>query len=128
MRLHRIPLIIGLVVASASPVFAQKADQAQFKAYIDQMPGTSPGHKIIVLGSVICNTTGWKVELTEASPPGINPSILILDVKSTKPSGMAGQMITPVLVRFDKNNGEKYKQVTIRGAGADFTIDVGSVQ
>lgn len=103
-----------------------KAEQATFKAWHDTMPG-SP-HKLIVVGTVEVPTTGWHVGLSEAMPLGINQAILILQVDSTKPSDPAGQVISHLAVRFEKAGGDAYKQVTVRGAGPDFTIEVGTAQ
>jgi hypothetical protein len=103
-----------------------KALKDTFKAWKDEMPGSS--RSLYVTGEVECPTIGWKVELSEALPPGINPAILILQINATKPSGPAGQKITNVPVRFEKKPPNNYGQVTIRGGGPDFTIDVGSAQ
>lgn len=118
---------IGLSLAISSTVSAQTADKSQFKAHINLMPGPSPKNNLIVTGIVSCPTAGWKETLVEAKPPGINPSILILEVKSSKPSGLVSQVITPVQVRFDKTNADKFKNVTIRGAGPEFTLEVEEV-
>ena len=99
-----------------------KADRSKFKAWKDEMPGSS--HKLIVTGEVECPTTGWTVSMSEAKPPGINPKILILQIDAVKPTGRAGEMITHVPVRFEKAGNNNYDQITIRGAGPDFTIDV----
>lgn len=99
-----------------------KAAAKDFKYCEDDMPGAS--HKLIVTGEVECPTTGWKVGLLEASPPGINPTVLILQITSEKPTGRAGNKITLMPVRFEKVSGDHYKKITIRGGGPEFTIDV----
>ena len=101
------------------------AKAADFKAWVNEMPPST--HKLIVTGKVQCPTTGWKVTLVEAKPQGINPSILILALDAKRPSGQAGQMITPVDVRFERAPGSQYQEVAIRGGGPDFTIPVGIV-
>jgi hypothetical protein len=100
-------------------------DKATFKAWKDEMPGSA--HKLIVTGEVVFPTTGWKARLSEAVPQGINPSILVLELDTTKPIGNAGQMVTRSPVRFEKTPAGAYDQVMIRGAGANFTLDVGVV-
>jgi hypothetical protein len=97
-----------------------------FKAWIDELPG-SP-HRLIVIGEVECPTTGWTVGLSEAVPQGINGAILILQIDAVSPTGPAGQMITRLAVRFEKSPTPNYRQVTIRGGGPDFTLDVGVAQ
>lgn len=101
------------------------ADKSTFKAWVDEMPGKS--HEIIVAGKVSCPTTGFKVDLVKAIPQGINPHILILDLKITAPSGTVGQVVTPHEVRFEEANGSRYSGVTIRGGGPEFLVDVGIV-
>jgi hypothetical protein len=95
-----------------------------FRAWIDLMP---PGpHKLIVTGDVVTPTSGWSVTLAPAVPQGINPDILILDVTATPPSGISRPVRTKVPVRFQESPPQRtYTQVSIRHAGAAFTIGVG---
>ncbi len=99
--------------------------QNTFKAWIDNMPGSQD--PLIVTGDVVFPTGGWKAELVEAVPQGINPTILILDERETAPTGIVNQMVTTLHLRFEKPHGKAYKQVTIRGAGSQFTIPVAQV-
>jgi hypothetical protein len=99
------------------------ADQAKFKAWKNMMPPHRT-IKLIVIGEVTCPTPGWKVRLVEARPPGFNPAILILQLVAKKPGGITNPVLTPVPVRFEKAKGGEYQQVTIRGGGSDFTIQV----
>jgi hypothetical protein len=100
------------------------SDKSEFKAWLDEMPGPGKHHTLHVTGKVTVPTTGYQVSLVEAVPQGINPKILILDVKKVKPSGPAGQMISHVPVKYDKPNSPTYTEVTIRGDGDTFTIPV----
>ena len=102
------------------------SDEGEFKAWIDKMPGAN--NTLHITGKVTVPTTGYHVSLVEAVPQGINPKILILEVKKVKPSGPAGQMISHVPVRYDKPHSPDYTDVTIRGDGNEFTIPVEIVQ
>lgn len=93
-----------------------------FKAWLDKMPGKN--NTLHVKGSVEVPTSGWSGSLIERVPPGINPSILILDVKLVKPTGPVSEVISFVSLHFQKQQAEQYKQVTIAGAGKEFTIPV----
>ena len=75
---------------------ATNSDQSEFKARLDKMP---PNNTLYVTGKVTVPTTGFHVSLVEAVPQGINPKILILEVKKVKPSGPAGDVVTHVPVR-----------------------------
>ncbi len=123
MRLLKLVLSGLILSAFASITLAQEADEKTFKAWVDLQPG---GHlnTLYVTGVVTVPTSGWKVELAEAHPPGSNPTILILNVNATPPTGKVLQVVTPVPVRFEKPNGKQFKQVTVHGAGPDFNIDV----
>lgn len=93
-----------------------------FKAWLDKMPGKN--NTLHVTGSVEVPTSGWTGSLVERVPPGINPSILILDVRLVKPTGTVSDVISFVSLHFQKQHAEQYRQVTIIGAGEDFTIPV----
>jgi hypothetical protein len=99
------------------------ADPAKFKAWKNMMPPQRT-IKLFVIGEVACPTPKWTVKLMEAKPQGINPDILILQIVARKPPGVLLPVVTPVQVRFEKAKGGKYQQVTIRGGGPDFTIQV----
>jgi hypothetical protein len=100
-------------------------DKKEFKAWIDEMPGKY--NTLHVKGSVTVPTTGWKASMSEAVPQGINKKILILEVKKVKPTGAAGDIVSHIEVSFDKPNSPPYTNVTIRGDGDEFTIDVKKV-
>jgi hypothetical protein len=97
-----------------------------FKAWLDTQP-VGP-RKLIVTGEVEVPTGGWSVELVAASPQGINPTIKILDLKSSAPSGNVIQVVTKIPVRFEeKPAAHAYTQVTIRNGQNEFSIAVGVV-
>ena len=98
------------------------SDQSEFKAWIDKMPGAN--NTLHVTGKITVPTTGYHVSLVEAVPQGINPDILILEVKKVPPSGPAGQMIEHLPVRYDKPHSPDYSEVTILGDGDGFSLPV----
>jgi hypothetical protein len=80
--------------------------------------------KISVTGTVETTNTNQTPSLSEAAPQGFNPTILILDLAITV-SGVGLTVMTPREVFFAKPCGEgQYKQVQIRGAGVEVTVDV----
>jgi hypothetical protein len=97
-------------------------DEAEFKAWIDKMPGAN--NTLHVKGSVTVPTSGWQATLSEASPQGTNPNILILEVKKVRPAGIVSEVISHIPVRYDKPHSPGYTDVTIRGDGEEFTIPV----
>jgi hypothetical protein len=99
------------------------SDKDEFKAWIDKMPPASH-HTLHVTGKVTVPTTGYHVSLVEAESQGINPKILILDVKKEPPTKPAGQMVSHVPVEYEKKHSSDYTEVTIRGDGNSFTIPV----
>jgi hypothetical protein len=59
-------------------------------------------------------TPQHKPVLTKAVPQGINPRILILDLKATPPTGGAPQVVTRVPVHYEERSNQEYDQVDIR--------------
>ena len=93
-----------------------------WKAILDTMPPEKP--RLRVTGTADCTTSGYNnVHLAEHHPQGINPRILMLDLKWEDPTGPAGDVITPHRVRFDKNPSSDYDEVVIVNCG-DKTIKV----
>ena len=101
---------------------SKNSDEKEFKAWIDKMPGAN--NTLHVTGTVTVPTTGWQATLTEANPQGTNPKILILEVKTVKPTGPVGEVVSHVPVRYDKPQSPDYTDVTIRRDGDEFTIPV----
>jgi hypothetical protein len=97
----------------------------EFRAWIDKMPGAGP--KLIVTGNVEVPTGGWNVTLKPAVPQGVNPAILILEIRAVPPSGNVTEVITQIKVRYEEAPPrQKYTQTTIRSDSSEFTIDVGT--
>jgi hypothetical protein len=98
-----------------------------FKAWIDKQP-VGP-NKLIVIGEVEVPTGGWNVILSPASPQGINPNVIILEIKATPPSGNVIQVITTIPLRYEESPPKHpYTDATIRSPGDEFTIAVQQVQ
>ena len=70
-------------------------------------------------------TLGWKVRLVKASPQGINPDIIILDIEARKPDEDSGDQVETHELKYNEDPpGREYKQATIRYERLAFTIDV----
>jgi hypothetical protein len=101
-------------------------DEKEFHAWLDTMLGAN--NTLHVTGTVTVPATGWTATLTEVVPQGTNPKILILEVKKEKPSGVSGDKVSHIPVRFDKSKSPYYGQVTIRGDGEEFAIPLSITQ
>ena len=94
-----------------------------FKAWRDEMPGAN--HKLIVTGELEVPTSGWKAELTPKKPPGINPTILMLDVDAHAPQGIVNQIVQKLPLRYEQaDTTGSYKQVTVLYGSDSVTVDV----
>jgi hypothetical protein len=93
-------------------------DTSDWYAWVNKMPpGPASFH---VTGVVNLPNPGYKAELKVASPQGINPAELILDLAVTKLPGIWPQVITPVSVRYDQTAySGNYKTVLIREPDGD---------
>jgi hypothetical protein len=98
------------------------SDAATYKAWLDKMPGAN--NTLHVTGVVTIATTSEHAYVVEAIPPGINPKILILEVKKTKAPGRGDDIIMPQAVKFTKVHSSDYEAVTVRGDGPDFNVSV----
>lgn len=66
-----------------------------------------------MIGVVRTPTPGYDVKLVPASPQGINPKELILDLVVTAKPGVWPQVVTPTSVRFEQPDGA-YTGVLVR--------------
>lgn len=84
--------------------------------------------KITVTGSITTSNTSEKPELFEAVPQGINPQILVLELRTS--SGLGGTVMGVAEVKFEKPvSRHQYTKVTIRSAdGREESIDVQFVE
>lgn len=93
-----------------------------WSAVLDMMP-PSPG-RLTVKGSCTCPTGGYKASLAKAVPQGINPSILILELSTTAPSGIVNQMVTTYDVTYTEQRSPKYEEVEIRPCGVTVPVEI----
>lgn len=79
---------------------------------------------IVVNGEVLIYSSNGKANFIESESPGINPTILILDVEVIEGDGpMKG--VYSKIESFEKCVDEqKYKQATIRYNDDEITIDI----
>jgi len=102
---------------------AGNAIESTFEAWIDKMPPSQD--TLHVKGKVEFPTSGYKAELVVAEPQGINPAILILDVRDTAPTGTVLQVVSRVdIAPFSRRHSGKITGVTIRSDAPAFTIPV----
>jgi hypothetical protein len=100
-------------------------DVSDFYAWVDKMPpGPASFH---VAGIVTMPTPGYDVSLVYASPQGINPRDLILDLQIRRRPGVWPQVVTPIPVRYDVETGaSNYTSVLVRlpdGTGITLQVD-----
>jgi hypothetical protein len=103
-------------------------DTSDWYAWLNKMPpGPASFH---VTGVVQLPTPGYEARLVPASPQGINPKELILDLKVTPLPGIWPQVFTPVSVRYDQSPaGVDYTGVLVREPDGDAVhLDVDIVQ
>lgn len=101
-------------------------DTSDWYAWLNKMPpGPASFH---VTGVVHLPSPGHDARLVPASPQGINPSELILDLQVTRRPGIWPQVITPVSVRYDQSPAEVlYEGVLVRepdGDAVHFDVDI----
>ncbi|MBX3305908.1 MAG: hypothetical protein KF751_07625 [Nitrospira sp.] len=93
-------------------------DTRNWRAWIDLMP-PKPGD-FQVTGEVYASNPGIRPELTPSIPQGINPAILMLDLKLVQQPGMWPQVMTWAKVNYKESMGPKshrYSEVEIRSNG-----------
>lgn len=84
---------------------------SDWKAWHDfQPPGPAT---LYVTGKCTFPTSGFSVELKPHVPPGINPSIYLLDKIVHKPTGPVNEVITTVDVRYEEKTKVHYVDVEI---------------
>lgn len=93
-------------------------DTSDWYAWVNKMPpGPASMH---VTGVVQLPTPGFDVSLVPASPQGINPADLILDLVIQPRKGTWPDVITPASVRFDLSSySGSFKTVLIREPDGD---------
>ena len=93
-----------------------------WKAWHDFMPGSEP--TLRVAGEVTVPTSGYDAKLTPHYPPGINPTIYLLDLIVTPPAPdqQVSQVVTTLPVRYEEETRNNYSQVTV--LPEETTVDV----
>ena len=102
-------------------------DTADWYAWINRMPpGPASFH---LIGTVLVPNPGVSARLVKATPQGINPAELIMDLELDQAPGFWPQRVTSVSVRYDESPlGVAYTGVLIRIPDSDAVhIDVEEV-
>lgn len=104
---------IPVVSTHECPKDPMVLDTSEWFAWVNRMPpGPASFH---VTGTVTLPSPGYEARLEYASPQGINPAGLILDLRVAKRPGSWPQMVTNVTVRYDVANYQgRYDSVLIR--------------
>lgn len=119
---------IPVVATQECPRDPVPVDTSDWYAWLNRMPpGPASFH---VTGVVYLPTPGYDARLVLASPQGINPEELILQLEVMPRPGVWPQVITPVSVRYDQSPaGVLYKGVLVREPDGDnWQLDVEVVQ
>jgi hypothetical protein len=100
-------------------------DTSEWYAWVSRMPpGPASFH---VTGTVTLPSPGYEARLEVASPQGINPADLILDLRITQRPGIWPQVVTNVTVRYDvQDYAGAYSSVLVRlpdGEGIQLEVE-----
>jgi len=97
-------------------------------AWLNKMPSGPPSFHVTCIAYL--PSPGYDARLVPASPQGINPAQLILDLQVTPRPGVWPQVISPVSVRYDQRPAQvMYESVLAREPDGDaYQIDVDVVQ
>ena len=100
----------------------------KWSGYIHLQPPGPPA--LHVKGEVEVSASNKRPVLREASPQGINPEILLLDLSIQDTGGIGTQAFQYKGVRFDRSRVRaQYSTVQIRWEGNDIaSVDVGETQ
>jgi hypothetical protein len=99
------------------------AKKDTFEAYLMSLP-PHPEKVVVVRGDVEYRSGGLTASLVKANPQGINPAILILEVHDTKSGDPSTDPVVTQGVSYEGADTAGLKQVTVRSAAPDFTIDI----
>ncbi len=104
---------IPVVSTQECPKNPLPLDTSDWYAWVSRMPpGPASFH---VTGTVTLPSPGYEARLEYASPQGINPAELILDLRITARPGRWPQVVTNVAVRYDvPDYAAAYEGVLIR--------------
>lgn len=91
-------------------------DTSGWYAWINKMPPGPPSFH--VSGTVHLPSPGHEAKLSMATPQGVNPSELILNLSVTMKPGVWPEVVTPVSVRHDVSSYDgSYSSVLVRHPG-----------
>ena len=82
-----------------------------WEAWHDRMPGKAA--TLHVVGTCICPTPGYTLELERHEPPGINERDLLLDLVQTDPTGPQPDVLHPTRVEYRDETDTRYDTVSI---------------
>ena len=100
---------------------ASSAPLCKWQANHDFMP-PQPA-RLSVTGTCQMPTPGYKLSLEKATPQGINPAILLLNLKIQKPGGIVSEVITATPVSpYEEKTATHYKSVTILPGGDNIPV------
>jgi hypothetical protein len=95
-----------------------------FTAFVNAQPGPGALPKLIVTGTVTVTSPAASVRLTLPQTQGINPRILLLDVKVTRLPRIVPQVARDVPVRFESTNFVDLDEVNIPAFGLRLPVSV----
>jgi hypothetical protein len=116
---------IPVVSTQPCPKDPLPLDTSDWFAWVSRMPpGPASFH---VTGTVMLPSPGYDARLEMASPQGVNPADLILDLRITARPGFWPQVVTSATVRYDVSDYQgRYQTVLIRlpnGEGIQLQVE-----
>lgn len=104
---------IPVVSTQECPKDPLPLDTSEWFAWVSRMPPGPPSFH--VTGTVVLPSPGYEARLEYATPQGINPAELILDLRITKLPGVWPQVVTTATVRYDVPSYQgAYQTVLVR--------------
>lgn len=105
----------GLMSEEEIALSQASANLTGWNAWQDLMPGG--GQRLYVTGSVFVPNPGVEPVLSDKVPQGINPEILLLDLRLIQRPGTWPQVLAWKPVRFEKSGKVRYTKVSICTSG-----------
>jgi hypothetical protein len=114
--------LILLAIVTAKPVRAQQAATycSGWKAFHNSQPIAKP--MLHVSGECNFPTPGYSAKLQPAEPQGINPTIYILNLIITKPTGTVPQHPVQTPITYSEQTKEKYTSIQIMPDGISVPV------
>lgn len=92
----------------------------EWSAVQDFMPPGAP--TLRVRGLCTMPTPGYRLSLTRTVPQGINPAILLLDLRVEPPTGFVTQVLTPTPVEYEEEGEQRFTEVQIQPEGTRIPV------